>query len=148
MKWPFRQVAPAGDSTGVCVRHLHLGQHIHLLKQSNQVLRQKLFAPEKFSPVLCFNLGSMAEGYDDFSGLLEELNIGMSESVRTNVKAQGSTQLTGKSRRRDKSDRATIETVLDPRTFRVRDVLPAAEAVSLALRLVANKFATSGSDFD
>ena len=57
---------------------------------------------------------------DDLSGLLEELKVSMAEPVRTYVKAQGASQLTGKTRRKDKSDRATVETVLDPRTRKAR----------------------------
>ena len=60
----------------------------------------------------------------------------MDASVRTAMRQSANRQLEGRSRAKDRSDRATVETVLDPRTRMVRAPMapalpePAAPAVS------------------
>lgn len=72
---------------------------------------------------------TMGSGSNQLSGILDGLDIGMAGSVHTKLKAQDASQLTGKSRRRDKSDRATTETVLDPRTCKACSWLSSAAVI-------------------
>ena len=53
------------------------------------------------------------------SGVMEELETRVGSSARANITRNDNRQLTGHTRRKDRADRATTETVLDPRTWKV-----------------------------
>lgn len=63
--------------------------------------------------------GTSLEDYADF-GAWENDRLAMDSSVRTAIRQSTNKQMEGRCRSKDRSDRATVETVLDPRTRMVR----------------------------
>lgn len=57
------------------------------------------------------------------SGVMEELETRVGSSARAHIMRNDDRQLTGHTRRKDRADRATTETVLDPRTWKVPIIL-------------------------
>ena len=56
--------------------------------------------------------------------MYDDAQYSMDSSVRTAIRQNAHKQMQGSSRSKDRSDRATVETVLDPRTRMVRPLFP------------------------